>query len=61
MMSDHGLPRDIKLRVRDFFRRSKHLMQRQTHDALIERCLSTALTADVRFLISKVSFPPKGW
>ena len=49
MMANNKLPSDTKIRVRAFYVRSKELLRRQAHIALIQRCLSEQLTADVRF------------
>eukprot|EP00966_Prymnesium_polylepis_P170214 3934635-Prymnesium_polylepis.2 len=61
MMSDYKLPRDIKVRVRTYYLKSKHLLRRQSHIRLIEECLSGNLTADVQFCISKDIFSNVWW
>ena len=48
MMKDHNLPLDERYRVRDYFTKSKKLMRRRSHNELIQRTLSSHLTADVR-------------
>ena len=61
-----------RFRVRNYFTKSKKLIRRRSHTALIDRCLSEQLMADVRSFISKDVFQqvlaphdrhviPRGW
>ena len=52
MMSDTHMPTQIRMRVRDYFRKTKVMMKRISYDALIDQCLSHELRGEARFLIS---------
>ena len=56
MMADSGLPREQRLEVRKFFRRSRRLFKRRAYRELIDTCLSPALIREVRYLITERLF-----
>lgn len=61
MMADHKLDRKTRVGVRDYFRRSKSLRRRWTHNELMERCLSEELAGYLRYCISYEVFRKIDW
>jgi hypothetical protein len=61
MMQDTSMPKELRQRVRDYFRRSKKLIKRCSYDALIDRCLSHELRGDARYQISHDLFRQVWW
>ena len=61
MMRDTRMPKDIRQRVRDYFRKSKKMLKRMSYDSLIDRCLSHELRGDARYQISHDVFKQVWW
>ena len=61
MMRDQHLPHDVRLRVRDYFRRQKEFQKRKGYVELIEASLSRRLQGELHFLISKSVFNSVWW
>jgi hypothetical protein len=61
MMHDSCVAPHLRMRVRDYFRKSKQMHKRVSYEQLIDRCLSHELRGDVRFHISRRLFRPVWW
>ena len=61
MMRDQRIPHDVRLRVRDYFRRAKGLVKRKSYVELIDLTLSTKMRAEMQYLISCSVFKAVWW
>ena len=61
MMSDQRLPKETRIRVREYFLKTRSLQKRESYFELIDGCLSRKLKGDVRFLISEKVFECVPW
>jgi hypothetical protein len=56
MMEDNRVDKESRVRVREYFRRSKSLQKRRSYVTLIDTTLSDELRGDVRYLVSHTLF-----
>ena len=61
MMDDYKLDKELRWRVRDYFRRCKPLIRRKSHNELTQRCLSHELRCDVRLRSASIAFNSVWW
>ena len=61
MMKDMRIPQNVRVRVRDYFLRTKHLRKRESYFVLLGGCLSQELQGDLRYLISYTVFRSVWW
>ena len=61
MMRDQRIPQPTRVRVRDYFLKTKQLQKRESYFELIDACLSRKLRGDIRYLISCKVFESVWW
>jgi hypothetical protein len=61
MMADTKLPSKDRMRIREYFAKSKKLFKRRSYGGLIDDCLSNEMQGDVRYLISQDIFTGVWW
>ena len=61
MMADTMMPKEERVKVRQFFQKSKQLFKRRSYGDLIDGCLSKEMQGDVRYLISHEVFNGVWW
>ena len=61
MMRDQHLPNEVRIRVRDYFRRAKDFQKRKSYVELIDSTLSRKLQGELHYLISRRVFDSVWW
>ena len=61
MMEDTHMPKAARIKVREYFQKSKKLFKRRSYGGLIDTCLSFEMQGDVRYLISYDVFDGIWW
>ena len=61
MMADEHLPKEMRVRVRDYFRRTRSMFKRKSYFELVDHSLSNKLRTDVRYHITQAVFQSVWW
>jgi hypothetical protein len=61
MMTDQRIPQEVRVRVRDYFRRAKGLAKRKSYVELIDSTLSTKMRGEMQYLLSCTVFQSVWW
>jgi hypothetical protein len=61
LLQDTNMPKEARVKVREYFQKSKKLFKRRSYAELIDLCLSDEMQGDVRYLISFEVFDGVWW